>query len=83
MLIEQLAETIGSLVEFFIGNDLGRRSHDDSGLVWGDGCDLSRKHSQKLAQKLLRQAISGRQLTRPIQRKVCWVTRFDLVKRAT
>ena len=70
MLEEQLAETIGSLVEFLIGNDLGRRSHDDSRLVWGGGGDLSRKHSQKLAQKLLRQAISHRKSTGPIQRKV-------------
>ena len=70
MMIEQLAETIGGLIEFLVGNDLGRRSHDDSGLLWGDGCDLSRKHSQKLAQKLLRQAILDGELTRPIQRKV-------------
>ncbi len=83
MLEEQLAETIGSLVEFLIGNDLGRRSHDDSRLVWGNGCDLSRKHSQKLAQKLLRQAILDTKSTRPIQRKVSGVTRFVLINRAT
>ena len=83
MLIEQLAETVGGLIEFFIGNDLGRRSHNDGRLVWGDGRDLSRKHSQKLAHNLLRQAILDPKSARPIQRKVTWVTRFDLVKRAT
>ena len=83
MLKEQLAETVGSLIEFFVGNDLGRRSHDDCRLVWGDGCDLSWKHSQKLAQKLLRQAISDRKSTRPIKRKASFVTRFALINRAT
>ena len=57
MLIEQLAETIGSLVERFVGNDLGCRSHDDGWLIWCDGCDLSWKHRQKLAQISKWQAI--------------------------
>ena len=83
MLIEQLAETVGGLIEFFIGNDLGRRSHNDGRLVWGDGRDLSRKHSQKLAQNLLRQAIWDWKSMRPIQRKVSGVTRFVLINRAT
>jgi hypothetical protein len=33
------------------------RSHDDGWLVWSDGCYLSWKHSQKLAQFSWRQAI--------------------------
>jgi hypothetical protein len=61
---------------------LGRRSHDDSRLVWGGGCDLSRKHSQKLAHNLKPQAILERKSIRPVQRKVTWVTRFVLIKRA-
>ena len=81
MLEEQLAETIGSLVEFLIGNDLGRRSHDDGRLVWGGGCDLSRKHSQKLAHILKPQAIWDKELTGPIKRKVAGVTRFVVSKK--
>jgi hypothetical protein len=76
MLEEQLAEAIGGLIEFLIGNDLGRRSHDDCRLVWGGGCDLSRKHSQKLAHNLKRQAILDPKSTGPIQRKVSGVSRF-------
>jgi hypothetical protein len=57
MLKEQLAQTIGGLVKLLVGDYLCRRSHDDGWLVWSDGCYLSWKHSQKLAQFSWRQAI--------------------------
>ena len=76
MLKEQLAEAVGSLIELFVGDDLGRRCHDDGWLVWSHGCDLSWKHSQKLVQILKREAIWDEELTGPIKPKVSGVTRF-------
>ncbi len=57
LLKKQLAETISGLVEFLVSNDLGRRRHDDGWFIWIDGCNLSWKHSKKLAQILMRLAI--------------------------
>ena len=76
MLKKQLAETISGLIEFLVSDDLGRRRHDDGWFIWIDGCNLSWKHSQKLAQILRHLAIWDKELTGPIQRKVSGVTRF-------